>query len=75
MDAGEWPEGRHKYSELVEPAMDLLCGALVLTYLAIRFPGMVSSADNTARILDALEDIPWSHKGVWLSAYGLGFKT
>ena len=63
----DWKEGSLHVYALVEPWIDLSCGALVMAYIILMFKEKIASADETARILDAFDSIPWSDPSVDLN--------
>jgi len=49
---------------VVESLTDLMCGALVIVYIALRFPAQISTAQTVKDILGVLDDIPWASPDV-----------
>jgi hypothetical protein len=49
---------------VLECLTDLMCGALVIVYIALRFPAEISSAQTVKDILGVLDDIPWASPDV-----------
>ena len=49
---------------VVECVTDLMCGALVIVYIVLRFPAQISSAQTVTDILGVLDDIPWASPDV-----------
>lgn len=49
---------------IIEGITDLMCGTLVIVYIALRFPAQISSAQTVKDILGVLDDIPWASPDV-----------
>lgn len=49
---------------IIEGITDLMCGTLVIVYIALRFPAQINSAQTVKDILGVLDDIPWASPDV-----------
>ena len=68
-----WSLGEFPWGKLTEPFIDLSCASLVLVYIVMKIPRKLNSASETANILGALDQIPWSSSDVPLDSKKMEF--